>query len=200
MLHRPLVFLDIETTGFGPDVARVLEVGALRVENGQIVQKYQTLVHPESPVPMAITRLTGITNDDVADKPVFSLVAPELTALMEGAIFVAHNVDFDYGFLRAEYARLGAPFNYDRLCTVRLSRRLYPHERSHKLDSVIKRGGYRVAERHRAFDDAEVLYKFFQDSHAAFGLELFRHIDRLVTYAKTRKPRATFPGATPLPL
>lgn len=200
MLHRPLVFLDIETTGFGPDIARVLEIGALRVENGKVVRKYQTLIYPESPVPGAITRLTGITNDDVAGKPVFSLVAPDLTELMNGAIFVAHNVDFDYGFLQAEYARLGARFDYDRLCTVRLSRALYPHERSHKLDSVIKRGGYRVADRHRAFDDAEVLYKFFCDSHTAFGLDLFRHIDRLVTY--TRRPRPTIASAnsTALPL
>lgn len=200
MIHRPFVFLDIETTGFGPDVARVLEVGALRVENGQIVQKYQSLIYPESAVPSAITRLTGITNDDVAGKPLFAGIAPALTDLLHGAIFVAHNVDFDYGFLQAEYARLGARFDYDRLCTVRLSRALYPHERSHKLDSVIKRGGYQVTDRHRALDDAEVLYKFFSDSHTAFGIELFRHIDRLVTYTRTRNTATIRRGSPTLPL
>ena len=179
------------------NTSRVLEVGAIRVENGQIVGTLKQLVHPEDPVPSIITKITGITDKDVIDKPLFAEVAPELTALLDGAIFVAHNVDFDYSFLRMEYDRLAEPFNYDRLCTVKLSRLLYPQERSHKLDSVIARGGYRVAERHRAYDDAEVLYKFFIDSHAAFGLELFKHMDKLVRYSRPAPLAKNNPGQLP---
>jgi DNA polymerase III subunit epsilon len=182
--HRPLVFLDIETTGLGPFNSRVLEIGALRVENGMVVKKMKQLLHPDEPVPYFITNLTGITNADIQGMPSFADISKELLALLDGAIFVAHNVNFDYSFIKSEFSRIQVKFNHDRLCTVRLSKVLYPEQKSHKLDNLIARHGYTVASRHRAYDDAEVLYKFFVDSHAAFGLAIFRHMDKILVHAR----------------
>ncbi len=169
MNGRPLVFIDIETTGMGPQNSRVLEIGALRVEDGQVVKTYKQLINPEEPVPSFITGLTGINGSDVHGAPTFGEVAHELSELFNGAIFVAHNVSFDYGFIKAEFARLGQLFAQDRICTVRLSRKLYPAQRSHRLDEVIRIHGYDVESRHRAYDDAEILYKFYQDHLLKLG-------------------------------
>lgn len=180
MNGRPLVFIDIETTGMGPQNSRVLEIGALRVENGKVTKTYKQLINPGEPVPSFITRLTGITSADVAGAPLFHEVAAELTELFRGAVFVAHNVSFDYSFIKAEFDRIGLLFAQDRMCTVRLSRKLYPGQRSHRLDEVIRIHGYSVTNRHRAYDDAEILYKFYQDHYAKFGDELHATMGRLV--------------------
>lgn len=181
MTHRPLVFIDVETTGASARNSRVLEVGAIRVENNKIVQKYVQLINPEEYVPSFITRLTGIRNEDVWNQPTFKDVAKNIEDMFAEAIFVAHNVNFDYSFMRSEFQRIGVNFNKDRLCTVRLSRALYPAQKSHKLDEVIKAHGYEVASRHRAYDDAEVLYKFYRDHFEVHGVNLFQTMNRLLT-------------------
>lgn len=178
--------MDVETTGMAAWNSRVLEVGALRVEAGVVVKRYSQLLNPEEAVPPFITHLTGIEPTEVVDKPRFADIAAELSELFQGAIFVAHNVAFDYSFFTAEFKRLGTRFAMDRLCTVRLSRALYPHERSHKLDAVIRRGGYRVANRHRAYDDAEVLHKFYSDSLAQQGQpKFYAATNRLLQLARS---------------
>ena len=169
MQGRPLVFVDVETTGGMAYSSRILEIGALRVENGRVVATAKQVLDPEEPVPGWITRLTGIEQAETLGKPRFADVVPQLQNLFQDAIFVAHNVTFDYSFFKEEYRKLGRTFAMDKLCTVRLSRALYPGERSHKLDEVIRRGGYHVANRHRAYDDAEVLHKFYHDSRERFG-------------------------------
>lgn len=105
ILQRPLAFVDIETTGGSPLNSRVLELGVVRVEGGRVVGELRTLVDAGEPVPGWITGLTGIKTDDLAGAPSFREVADELSELLEGAVFVAHNVSFDYGFLRAEFER-----------------------------------------------------------------------------------------------
>ncbi len=169
MEQRPLVFIDVETTGGMAWNSRILEIGALRIENGKVVARMNQVLNPEELVPNWITSLTGIEPHETVGKPVFADLLPELLRLFEGAIFVAHNVNFDYSFFREEYRRQGRAFSMDKLCTVRLSRKLYPSERSHRLDEVIRRGGYQVAHRHRAYDDAEVLFKFWHDNVARLG-------------------------------
>jgi DNA polymerase-3 subunit epsilon len=149
----------------------VLEVGVVRVEGGRVVREYQTLLAPGESVPQWITALTGITDDDVAGSPRFEQVADELAEIMDGAVFVAHNVRFDYGFLKMEFGRLGVPFRPQLLCTVRLSRRLFPQYRSHKLEAVIQRHGLTAPKRHRAYDDAHCLWQFFQLCLAEFDLD-----------------------------
>jgi len=173
MQGRPLVFVDVETTGGLAYSSRILEIGALRVEHGKVVARMNQVLDPEEPVPGWITNLTGIEEQETWGQPVFSGILPKVEEFFDGALFIAHNVDFDYSFFREEYRRAGQKFGMDKLCTVRLSRALYPSERSHRLDSVIARHGYRVANRHRAYDDAEVLYKFYHDNLERLGEDYF---------------------------
>lgn len=188
MQGRPVVFVDVETTGGMPWSSRVLEIGMLRVEHGRVVATMNQLLDPEEHIPGWITRLTGIAHGEIVGMPMFEDVLPRIKQLLEGAVFVAHNVDFDYGFFREEYRRVGDKFAMDKLCTVRLSRALYPTERSHRLDEVIRRGGYQVASRHRAYDDAEVLYKFWEDNLTRLGAEKFYPVaERLLKPAQTIK-------------
>lgn len=173
MQGKPLVFIDVETTGGSAYSSRILEIGALRVEGGVVVDYLNQVLDPEEPVPGWITRLTGIEPHETTGQPQFAQVVPQLAQLFQGAVFVAHNVNFDYSFFAEEFRRLGQSFGMPRLCTVRLSRALYPAERSHKLDAVIERHGYRVAKRHRAYDDAQVLHQFYHDNLGRFGTEHF---------------------------
>jgi len=173
MEGKPLVFVDVETTGGMASSSRILEIGALRVENGIVVDYMNQVIDPEEPVPRWITDLTGIEQHETLGKPIFAAVVPELEKLFQGAIFIAHNASFDYSFFTEEFRRIGQAFAMHKLCTVRLSRALYPAERSHRLDAVIERHGYTVAKRHRAYDDAEVLHKFYHENLERFGGEKF---------------------------
>ena len=184
MTHRPLVFLDIETTGGSPLSSRITEIGALRVEDGQVVGTFNQLLNPEQPVPSFITRMTGISDDMVWEAPLFRGVADDLELFLDGAIFIAHNVNFDYGFIKSAYEALGNSFNMDRLCTARLSRRLYPDQARHNLDSIIARHGFVVESRHRALDDAKVLYQFYQKALAEHGVEVYNAMNHLMVKAR----------------
>lgn len=172
VLHEPLVFVDIETNGLNHVRGRVVEVAAIRVENGQITREFSQLIDPGVPLPQFITRLTGITQNDLAGAPIFAAIADELHDILSGAVFVAHNVRFDYSFLKQEFKRIGKQFNPRQLCTVRLSRALYPAERSHKLASLIERHNLQVSARHRAYDDAHALWQFVQLAQAQFAVEV----------------------------
>ncbi|HEX8227539.1 MAG TPA: 3'-5' exonuclease [Candidatus Saccharimonadales bacterium] len=181
--HRPIVFLDIETTGgspHGPLASRITEIGALRVERGKVAGTFSQLVDPQCRIPTFITGLTGISDSMVKGKPVFADVADDLRSFLDGAIFVSHVVQFDYGFIKAEYARLDQAFNMDRLCSVHLDRRLYPEQPRHGLDRVIERLELTVANRHRAYDDAEVLWKVFEHEYTKDPVELFRAMEKLL--------------------
>ncbi len=171
VLSQPLAFVDIETTGGSHFTSRVLEVGVVRVENSRVVATYQTLLHPDEDIPAFITNLTGITDADVAGAPRFAEIAQELADIMDGAIFVAHNVRFDFSFLKHEFERLGVAFRPPLLCTVRLSRRLFPQFRAHKLGDLIARHNLEAPSRHRAFDDAHCLWQFYQLCLAEFDLD-----------------------------
>jgi DNA polymerase-3 subunit epsilon len=184
MNHRPLVFLDIETTGGSPLSSRITEIGAVRVENNQIVSTFNKLINPEQNVPSYITRLTGIDDTMLWDAPLFRSVTDELDMLLDGALFVAHNVNFDYGFIQAEYGRVGSPFAMDRLCTVRLSRHLYPDQKRHNLDTVLQRHNIIVENRHRALDDAKALFEFYKIALQQHDLSLFTAMDKLLVKAR----------------
>jgi DNA polymerase-3 subunit epsilon len=168
LLEGPLVFVDLETNGLSYVRGRVIEVAAIRVEHGEIVATMDTLLDPEAPLPAFITTLTGITNSDVQGASVFADIAEELQEILSGAIFVAHNVRFDYSFLKQEFKRLGMSFQPRQLCTMRLSRTLYPQYKSHKLEQIIQRFGFSAARRHRAYDDAAVLWDFLRHIRTAF--------------------------------
>src|SRR5206468_11261 len=127
---------------------------------------------PGSELPYFITNLTGIRTEDLRGAQAFHQIAGELHDILSGAIFVAHNVRFDYSFLKQEFKRTGRTFLPKQLCTVKLSRALYPDQTSHKLHSLIERHGFSYEKRHRAYDDAFVLWQFLQHVQANFPAEV----------------------------
>lgn len=169
MLDQAVVFLDVETTGATATLDRITEIGFVEVNAGEFVDEWSTLVNPGQRIPPAIEILTGITNAMVADAPSFERLSTDLLRRLEGKLLVAHNARFDYGFLRNEFARVGLTYQARVLCTVKLSRRLYPLERRHNLDSLIERHGLACTQRHRALADARVLWDFTRHVRREFG-------------------------------
>lgn len=171
--EQPLVFVDLETTGGSSAEHRITEIGV--VEIGPLgVSTWTTLVNPGQSIPPFIQQLTGISDAMVRDAPSFASLAPALFERLDGKLFVAHNASFDRGFLRAEFERAGFAFNPDVLCTVRLSRALFPREPRHGLDALIERHGLVPAARHRALADADLLWQFWRQLHDIVPLERLR--------------------------
>ncbi len=153
--EQDYVVVDVETTGGRGEKHRVTEIGAVRVRNLEIVDKFQTLLNPQRSIPPSITRLTGITPAMVEEAPYFSDVADEFAEFLDGAIFVAHNVEFDYRFIRAEFQRIGRRFRMPKLCTVASMRRLFPGHSSYSLKALTDTYGIELRSHHRALCDAE---------------------------------------------
>lgn len=174
MFDFPVVFVDIETTGGGYRTSRVLEIAAIRYERGEIVDEFSTLVDPETYIPSFITGITGITSEDIIGAPKFAEITGRLSEIFEGAVFIAHNVNFDYSFIKNEFALLGLPFSMRRLCTVRLSRALYPEHKGHSLEKILQRHSIAVDNRHRAYDDAKAILLFSELAHSEHGYEDFQ--------------------------
>jgi len=154
---RDLVFVDLETTGGNAAYHRITEVGIVRMRDGEVIEEWSSLVNPECRIPSYIEAFTGITNEMVADAPRFADVAPVVREKLESPVFVAHNARFDYAFLRAEFRRLGLHFAARVMCTVKMSRRLFPDFVRHNLDVVMERHGLTCSARHRALGDARVI-------------------------------------------
>jgi DNA polymerase III subunit epsilon len=166
-----LAFVDLETTGGTAALDRITEVGIIEVdENG--VREWSSLVNPQVPIPPFIQSLTGISNAMVANAPTFAELADAIHARLADRIFIAHNARFDHGFLKSAFGRTGHAFYPSVLCTVRLSRKLYPGFARHNLDSLVERHGLHVSERHRALGDAQVLWQFWQTIQASHAPEV----------------------------
>jgi len=165
------VLLDLETTGGNALRDRVTEIAVVRVEQGVEVARWSTLVNPGVPISDFIERLTGISNAMVADAPAFAEVAPTLLKLLDGAVLVAHNVRFDHGFLLNELARMNVTLRSKTLCTVRLSRLLYPSFKSHGLDAIMQRHGISTESRHRAMGDVQVMQTWLAQVMQQFGAQ-----------------------------
>jgi DNA polymerase III subunit epsilon len=146
--------VDIETTGGNASDNRIIEVAVVIHDGKKVVEEYETLVNPGMPIPRFISALTGITGEMVADAPDFTAVAPRLHELLHDKIFVAHNVNFDYTFIRREFAEAGIDFNRKRLCTIRLSRKLLPGKASYSLGKLCREVGISLHDHHRAGGDA----------------------------------------------
>ncbi|MBR0570383.1 GIY-YIG nuclease family protein [Microvirga sp. STS03] len=153
--------IDIETTGGQPAQDKITEI-AIFIHDGQkVVDKYNTLINPQRPIPYFITQLTGISDEMVQDAPKFYEVAKEIVEFTEGKVFVAHNVRFDYSFIKKEFADLGYTFQRKTLCTVRLSRALIPGLPSYSLGKLCKSIDIDLKQRHRAIGDAEATAVLF---------------------------------------
>ena len=173
MFDYPVVFVDIETTGGSYRNSRVLEVAAIRYEQGKVTKRFSSLVNPETYIPSTITQITGIRESDIIGAPTFSDIAEELREVMGGAVFIAHNVRFDYSFLKNEFAMLGTDWSPRLLCTVRLSRALYAVQKGHSLAKLIERHEIPVLDRHRALADAEAIMYFSKLAFEEHGADAF---------------------------
>lgn len=154
MSDKIYAIVDIETTGGRANRDRITEIGIVLHNGEEVIRTYQSLVNPETVVPPFITRLTGITQEMVDDAPYFYEIAKDIVQLTEDAIFVAHNVRFDYGFIKEEFKRLGYTFTRKKLCTVQLSRKTFPGLGSYSLENLIKHFQISTKDRHRALEDA----------------------------------------------
>jgi len=165
------LLLDLETTGGNPATDRIIEIAAVRVEQGREVARWSTLVNPGRWVSPLITDLTGIDNAMVAEAPAFESVASRLLELLDGAVLVAHNARFDHGFLKNAFERMRIDLRVPSLCTVRLSRSLYPQHKGHGLDAIMRRHGLHSSQRHRAMGDVDLVQQWLALACRELGTE-----------------------------
>lgn len=151
---QPYAVIDIETTGGRAQHHRITEVGIVKMIGGEVVAEWQSLINPERRIPHNITSLTGINNDMVADAPLFAEVADDIDEFTDGCVFVAHNVNFDYGFIKEEFNRLERHYRRPKLCTVREMRKHYKGLSSYSLANLTKHFGIDMQRHHRAMSDA----------------------------------------------
>ena len=177
---EPLIFVDLETTGANFANDRIIEIGFVEVDqNG--AREWSSLVNPGQAVSGFITGLTGIDSAMVATAPSFEQLAPAVLEILRGRLFIAHNARFDYTFLKREFKRLGIDFRAPNLCTVKLSRKLFPGHHRHSLDALVTRYNITVSGRHRALADARVLWELWQQWHSLLPQETIRDtIDAIV--------------------
>ncbi len=168
-----MVFVDLETTGATATRDRITEIGIVHV-SARGVERFNQLIHPQARIPDFIARLTGITDEMVADAPTFEAVAGDLIDRLTGKLFIAHNARFDYGFLKNEFKRCGIDFRARVLCTVKLSRALFPDAPRHNLDALIERHGLIPSGRHRALADADLIFQFWEKLWPLFSAEVLQ--------------------------
>ncbi|MGL4798047.1 MAG: PolC-type DNA polymerase III, partial [Cellulosilyticaceae bacterium] len=165
-LKGSYVVFDLETTGFSPNLNRIIEVGAVKVVEGEVVDRFSSFVNPHIPIPYTIQQLTGIVDDMVKDAPPIEEVLPQFLAFCEGSVMVAHNADFDMSFIHTNAERQGLPHHYTVVDTVSLARVLMPHLGNFKLNNISKQLGISLENHHRAVDDAaataEIFMKFIE--------------------------------------
>ena len=195
-LDADYVVFDLETTGFSPETNRIIEIGAVKVQNGKIVDKFSTFVNPQVPIPFRIEQLTSINDSMVIDAPVIADILPEFMKFCEGCVMVAHNADFDMSFIKKNCQRLNIPCKPTIVDTVALARVLLPNLNRFKLDTVAKALGVSLENHHRAVDDAgctaEIFVKFIEmlrergmstlDEVNAMGTSSVQNVQKMPTY------------------
>ncbi|MBU6376867.1 MAG: GIY-YIG nuclease family protein, partial [Bdellovibrionales bacterium] len=172
--------IDIETTGSFRKGQKIIEIAILNVDGDVVVEKFSTLINPEMRIPYFITALTGITNEAVERAPKFYEIAKKIVEMTEGRVFVAHNVFFDYNFIKHEFSELGYSFEREKLCTVRLARQLLPGHKSYSLGELCKDLSISNADRHRALGDVQAtleLFKILQQKSS--GAELLLDLKKI---------------------
>ena len=165
-LEDPCVVFDIETTGFGPVKDKIIEIGAVKLVNGTVTEKFSTFVNPEIPIPFEIEKLTGINDEMVLSYPNIEIILPQFLEFCKGCVLVAHNASFDVGFISKKAESMQIETDFTVVDTVGLARVLLPDLSKYKLDTVAKAVGVSLENHHRAVDDAgctaEIYIKFIQ--------------------------------------
>ena len=154
--------IDIETTGNRFQYGQITEIAIIQHDGNKVTGSFSTLIKPDMDIPWFITSLTGITNEMVKDAPRFYEVARTIVEMTEGRIFIAHNVNFDYRFIREEFKRLGYEYNRKTNCTVKLARQFLPGHKSYSLGKLCTDLGITINGRHRARGDAEATVKLLE--------------------------------------
>ena len=199
------VVVDVETTGTSPWRGdRITEIAAIVVRDGEVAERFETLVNPERSIPPMITNLTQINWEMVKDAPRFRDICDDLVRVLSGHVFVAHNVDFDWRFVSSEIQRAsGQRLTGRRLCTVRLARRVLPQLRSRRLDSVANYYGVEILARHRAAGDAvataHVLLRMLDDARSR-DCRCWDDLQRFMGESMAKGPRPRRPSAMPRPI
>ncbi|MBZ4663511.1 MAG: PolC-type polymerase [Caloramator sp.] len=160
-LDGEFIVFDIETTGFNPQTDEIIEIGAVKIKNYQIVDRFSVLINPERHISEEIQKLTGITNEMVMDKETIIDILPKFIEFVGEGVLVAHNAKFDTGFLREKFKKFNLPFNYSILDTLPLARWLLPDLKRHKLNVIAEHLGISLENHHRAVDDAEATAHIF---------------------------------------
>jgi DNA polymerase III epsilon subunit family exonuclease len=194
------VVVDVEATGAKTPPNRLIELGAFRIRNGCIVDKFQSLVNPEIPIPRFVATLTGISNDMVKRAPVFADLAPQWLDFVNDAVLIAHNSNFDANFLNHEISRVypGHRMVNQHLCTVKLSRRVLPELINHRLDTIASHFSITIPSRHRAGCDALATAEIFL--HLLAKAEEFHGVRDLADLCLLHDTEeANFPKPQPAP-
>ena len=182
-LDSTFVVFDIETTGFSAVNDRIIEIGAVKVENGVITEKFSEFVNPERAIPFEIEKLTSINDRMVEDAPNISVILPKFMDFCGGSVLVAHNADFDTGFIRHNCEVLGLPYDYTYVDTLGIARSFLEGLKNYKLDTVVEAMGCTLANHHRAVDDAGATADVFVRFLERFKKKNIRDLDELNTYS-----------------
>ena len=189
-LDEEFTVFDIETTGLSPIKDKITEIGAVKIKNGKITDKFSELINPEIPIPENITKLTGITDSMVKDKANIREILPKFLEFAADSPLIAHNANFDSGFIRAKASEMGINLNNTIIDTLQLSRLLLTGLKRHKLDIVCEHLGIGLENHHRAADDAEATAKImlkFIEMLKNKGIDDIADINKLSMSGKSYK-------------
>ncbi|MGN0481809.1 MAG: PolC-type DNA polymerase III, partial [Lachnospiraceae bacterium] len=162
-LDDTFVVFDIETTGFSAENDRIIEIGAVKVQYGKVLERFSTFINPEMPIPFKIEKLTGISDSMVVDAPKIETALPQFLDFCKGCVLVAHNAEFDTSFIKNKAEKQGLTVEHTILDTLGLARTLLPQLHNHKLDTLSKHFNVVLANHHRAVDDAEATANIFTE-------------------------------------
>jgi DNA polymerase-3 subunit epsilon len=191
--------IDVETTGLRPTDDKITEIAIYKHDGEQVVDSFHSLVNPECYISDRITQITGITNEMVADAPKFYEIAKDIIAITEGTVFVAHNAHFDYSFVREEFKALGYKFTRKTLCTVRVSRKVFPGLQSYSLAKLCKHFKIQLTNHHRASADALATVEIFEKLLAKNSSKITKNVVETEIKAKNLPPKINLDEYEALP-
>ncbi len=182
--------LDLETTGFSPITEKITEIGIMKIKDGKVLEEFSCFVNPEKPIPARVVEVTNITDEMVRDAETIEKVFPKMLKFIEGSVLVAHNAQFDIGFLKNNAKVLGYDFDFTYLDTLSLAKEIFPEYKTYKLGRIAKNLGIKVEVAHRALDDVDTTVKVFNVMLGKLkerGAQTLEDIDRLGSDEEAKK-------------